>query len=49
MREAIAVYATRVVEKLREWHQAAQLLTVFMHANCYTENPWYVKAQRTRL
>ena len=37
--EAIAVYATRLGEKLRRYNQQAEVITVFLWANGFKDNP----------
>ncbi len=49
MREAVASYATRVAEKLREQNQEAEILSVFMHTNRYSGDPWYGNAKKIKL
>lgn len=49
MREAVAAYTTRLAEKLREDKQATQVLTIFMHTNRYTEDPWRGASKKVRL
>jgi DNA polymerase V len=41
MREAVATYMTRAAEKLRRHHVAAQVLTVFLMTNRFTDEPQY--------
>jgi DNA polymerase V len=44
MREAMASYATRAAEKLREQGQVAQHLSVFMHTNRFNGDPSYANS-----
>src|SRR5262245_28723976 len=41
MREAVATYMTRAAEKLRRYHVAAGVLTVFLMTNRFTDEPQY--------
>ena len=44
MSEAVASYATRAAEKLREHHLVAQHLAVFMHTNKFNGDPSYANS-----
>lgn len=44
MREAVASYATRVAEKLREQSLVAQHISVFMHTNRFNNDPSYANS-----
>jgi DNA polymerase V len=48
MREAVAAYATRAAEKLRDQRQVASSLTVFMHTNRFNGDPPYSNSQTVR-
>src|SRR5215475_13662811 len=41
MREAVATYITRAAEKLRRYHVAAGVLTVFLMTNRFADEPQY--------
>ncbi len=49
MHEAIAAYATRVAEKLREQRQEAETISVFMHTNRFNNDPWYGNSKKFKL
>lgn len=44
LREAVALYTTRVAEKLRRARLAASVLTVFVHTDRFKEGPQYYNA-----
>lgn len=49
MREAVAHYATRAAERLREAGQAARAVTVFMRTSGFGREPQYADAATTQL
>ncbi len=44
LREAVALYTTRVAEKLRRGRLAASVITVFVHTDRFREGPQYYNA-----
>ncbi len=48
MREAIASYATRAAEKMRQYKVSAENLFVFMHTNTFNQDPFYSNGASAR-
>lgn len=48
MREAIASYATRAAEKMRQYNVAAGNIFVFMHTNTFNKDPFYSNGASAR-
>ncbi|MGC9270969.1 DUF4113 domain-containing protein [Acidiphilium sp.] len=49
MREAVASYATRAGEKLREHGLLASTMTVLLHTNPHNGDPWYSNQRSARI
>ncbi|MDX5929323.1 Y-family DNA polymerase [Acidiphilium acidophilum] len=49
MREAVASYATRAGEKLREHGLLASTMTVLLHTNPHNGDPWYSNQHSARI